>query len=238
MSWQILVIRIAGTLAGVIALGVLFWSLSWWLRRRQIRQLEANLTEHLRSVGVSAEERRVKGTVVHSHEGDDTVILRHLVTTRVWLRGIQSIEIWRIIRKGKKESVTLDEMTFVVTPESGMSLNRIPLLTNIVKTHTTSGKSGFQWRGFEWGRLPLLVDRLDVDTDLNSRLLRHLDNDLLDDLRITALSGDRVGITTSYRPQQLPSRDFLTCIEDIADHIREYVAEFNRIRELQNNPSR
>jgi hypothetical protein len=238
MGWQIVAIRIVGTLGGLILLSVLLWSFSRWSRRRQIRHLEANLVEHLRSIDVSTEKQRVKGTVVRTHEDDHAVTLHHLVTARVWLRGIQSIEIWRISRKGERESVTLDEMTFVVIPEAGMSLNRIPLLTNAIKIHTTGDKSCLRWRGFEWGRLPLLADRLETDIGLNNRLLRHLDTDLPKNLRITALSADRVGITTSYNPQRLPSRDFLTCIEDIADHIREYVAERNRTRELQDNAIR
>jgi hypothetical protein len=238
MGWQTVAIRTIGTLVGVIVLALLFWSYSRRARRRQIRQLEANLVEHLRSIGVSAEKQRVKGAVVRTHGDNHAVILHHLVTVRVWLRGIQSIEIWRITRKGEKESVTLDEMTFVIVPEPEMSLNRIPLLTSAVKTHSNGAKTGFKWRGFEWGRLPLLVDRLEVDTDLNSRLLRHLDTDPPENLRITALSGDRVGITISYSPQRLPSRDFLICIEDIVDHIQEYVAERNRTRELQNSHRR
>jgi hypothetical protein len=235
MGWQALVIRIGGTLVGLTLLCVLFWSLSRWSRRHQIRQLETHLVEHLRGIGVDAEEQKSKGTVTRTHDDDYALILRHLVTIRVWLRGIESIEIWRITRKGNKESPTLDEMTFVITPEPGMSLNRIPILTNIAKTHITEGKNGFEWRGFEWGRLPLLVDRLKVDADLNNRLLGYFNTDLPDNLRITVLSGDRIGITTSYSPQRLPSRSFLVCIEDIADHIRDYVAERNRTRELQNS---
>jgi hypothetical protein len=126
-------------------------------------------------------------------------------------------------------------MTFVILPEPGMRLNRIPILTNLVKTPADKGKNGFKWRGFEWGRLPLLVDRLKIDTGLNRRLLRYLDTDLPDNLRITVLSGDRIGITTSYNPQRLPSHEFLNCIEDITDHIHDYIAERNRTRELQNS---
>ena len=235
MGWQALIIRIGGTLAGLTILGVLFWSLSRWSRRHQIKQLEAQLVEHLRGIGVGAEEQKSKDIVTYTHEDDCAAILRHLVTARVWLRGIESIEIWRITRKGEKKSVTLDEMTFVIIPEPGMSLNRIPILTNLVKTPATKGKNGFKWRGFEWGRLPLLVDRFKADKDLNNRLLGHFDSDRTDELRITALNGDRIGITTSYSPQQLPSRGFLACIEDIADHIHDYVAERNRTRELQNS---
>jgi len=235
MDWQTLVIRIGGTLVGLTILCMLFWSLFRWSRRHQLRQLETHLVEHLKGIGVGAEEQKSKGTVTRTHDDDYALILRHLVTIRVWLRGIESIEIWRITRKGNKESQTLDEMTFVIIPEPGISLNRIPILTNFIKTHTTEGKNGFKWRGFEWGRLPLLVDRLELDTNLNNRLLRYCDIDQLDNLRITALSGDRIGITMIYNPQRLPSRNFLVCIENIADHIREYVAERNRTRELQNS---
>lgn len=233
MGWQALVIRIGGTLAGLAFLGVLFWFVSRCLRKHRTRQLKAQLVEHLRSVGVDAEEQKSKNAVTRTHEDEHAVILRHLVTIRVWLKGIQSIEIWRITRMGDRETVTLDEMTFVISPEPGMILNRIPILTNLVKTYTTEGKNGCKWHGFEWGRLPLLVNKLKVDTDLNSRLAGHLETGLADNLRITALSGNRIGITTNYSPQQLPSRGFLTCIEDISDHIRDYIAEQNRVRKLQ-----
>ena len=134
-----------------------------------------------------------------------------------------------------KDSVILDERTFVIIPEPGISLNRIPILTNLVITRANKGKNGFKCRGFGWGRLPLLVDRLKVDTELNSRLLGYFNTDLPDNLRNTALPGDRLGITTSYRPQRLPSRDFLACIEDIADHIHNYLAERNRTQELRSS---
>lgn len=234
MDWQVLVIRIGGTLASLTLIGVLFWSLSRRSRRHQIKQLEDQLVEHLRGIGVDAEGQKSKDTVTHTHEDEYAVILRHLVTARVWLRGIESIEIWRIARKIERKSVTVDEMTFVIIPEPGMSLNRIPILTNLIKTPVTKDKNGFKWCGFEWGRLPLLIDRLKADNDLNHRLLGDFDSELTDGLRITALNGDRIGITTSYNPQQLPSRGFLACVEDIADHIRGYVAERSRSRELQN----
>jgi hypothetical protein len=191
--------------------------------------------EYLRSVGIDAERQNGKNIVKHTREDDYAVILRHLITIRVWLRGVESIEIWRITRKGEKESSTLDEMTFAITPEPSMNLNRIPILTNLIRADTAMSKSELKWCGFEWGRLPLLVDRLKADTYLNSRLLEHFDTNFEDDLRITALSGNRIGITTSYNPRKLPSRGFLSCIEDIAGHILNYVAERNRSRELQNS---
>jgi hypothetical protein len=237
MGWRAFSIGIRDTLAGLTFFRTLFWLFPRWSRRYQIRQLEAQLVEHLRGIGVDSERQTHKGTVRRAHEDEYAVILRHLVTIRVWLRAIRSIEIWRITRKGDREIVTLDEMTFVMTPEPGMSLNRIPILTNLIRTRTTKGKNRFKWRGFEWGRLPLLVDRLKADTDLNNRLLGYFDSGMVDDLRITALDGERIGITTSYSPQQLPSRGFLTCIDDIAEHISDYVAEQNRTRELQSSRS-
>jgi hypothetical protein len=235
MDWQALAIRTGGTLASLTFVRTLFWPIPRWIRRHQLRQLEAELVEHLRGIGVGSEKQKITDTVRRTHEDDYAVILRHLVTIRVWLRIIQSIEIWRITRKVDREIITLDEMTFVIIPAPGMSLNRIPILTNLVKTGTTSDKNGFEWRGFEWGWLPLLADRLKIDTALKNRLLGYFNSGMIDDLRITALDGGRIGITTSYSPQQLPSRGLLTCIEDIADHIYNYVTERNRARELQNN---
>ncbi len=234
MSWS-LIIRIGSTLAGLAFLGMLLWLLPRWSRRRQIKQLEAKLTEHLRGIGVRVEKQKARSTVVHTHEGDSTLVLRHLVTARVWLRRIQSIEIWRISRKDAKESITLDEITFVVIPEQGMSLSRIPILTNLIKSAEIRDDNGMEWRGFEWGRVPLLVDKLKVDMDLNSRLRGYFDASPSGDLRITVLPGDRIGITTRYHPQRLPSPEFLSCLEDIADHIHDYVAERNRTRYLQNS---
>ena len=234
MSWSLL-IGISGTLVALTLLGILLWLLTRWSRRRQIRQLEAKLIEHLRNIGIRVEKQKAHGTVVRTHEDDSTVMLRHLISIRVWLRGIQSIEIWRIIRKVAKESTTLDEITFVVAPKPGMSLNRIPILTNLTNSSKISDDNGLEWHGFEWGRVPLLVDRLKVDTNLNNRLRGHFDIVLSDEIRITVLAGDRIGITTRYHPQRPPSPEFLSCFEDIADHIHDYVAERNESRQLQDN---
>ncbi|HEY32419.1 MAG TPA: hypothetical protein G4O10_04875 [Dehalococcoidia bacterium] len=232
MSWQALVI-IGGILAGLAFLGMLFWLLSKRSRKRLIHQTEVQLVEHLRSIGVKAEIQKVKRKVVRTREDGYPVILRQLVTTNVWLRGIQSIEIWQVTRKGEEKSTTLDEISYMITPEPGMTLYRIPILTNIVTVQTADGKTEFEWRGFEWGRLPLLVDRLRTDRNLNSRLLRHFYTNLPDNLRITASSGDKIGITMSYNQQQLPSRELLTCIEDIASHVCDYVAERNSARKQE-----
>lgn len=234
MGWQTLVIIIGFTLIGLVLLSVLFWFVSRWSTRHRTRRLGTQLVEYLRSVGIDAERQNGRTTMKHTHEDDYAVVLRHLLTIRVWLRGIESIEIWQITRKGERKSSTQDEMIFVIVPEPGMSLNRIPILTNLVRADTAAGYSRLKWRGFEWGQLPLLVDRLRADTYLNSRLLEYLDTNLLDDLRITALSGNRIGITTSYNPRKLPSRGFFSCIEDIAGHILDHVAEQNRSRDSQN----
>lgn len=192
----------------------------------------------MEGIGVRAEVQRGKDTVVRVHEDGYTVILRQLVTINICLKGIQSIEIWRVTRKGKEKAMTLDQVTYVITPEPGMTLNRIPILTNMVRTHTANGKTGFKWQGFEWGRLPLLTDKLKTDQGLNSRLLGLIDEDVIDTLRITASSGEKIGITTSYNPQRLPSREFLACIEDIANHVCDYVAERNSARGKEESKAR
>jgi len=43
-----------------------------------------------------------------------------------------------------KESVILDERTFVIIPEPGMSLNRIPILTNLDMIRANKGKNEFK----------------------------------------------------------------------------------------------
>jgi len=188
------------------------------------------LLEHLGSIGVRAELQKIESKELKRREEGYRVRLRQLADIRVWLKRIQSIEVWRESKKRKDESTTDDEITYVVTFEPGLSLYRIPILTSTVKTQRVGGKIRFQWRGFQWGRLPLLVDRLKADRGLNRRLLRHFNQSLADDLRIRALSGDRVGIATSYSPQRLPSREFLDCMEDIAQHVNDYVAERNKER--------
>jgi hypothetical protein len=238
MGWQAPVIGIGSTLAGLVFLGVLFWSLSEWSRKRLARQMELQLAEHLRRIGVKAEVQRGNSTVVRTREDGYAVILRQLVTTDVWLKGIQSIEIWRVIRKSEEKSAPLDEITYVIMPEPGMTLNRIPILTNIIGTQTAGGKTGFEWRGFKWGQLPLLADRLKMDKELNSRLRGYLTANVPDGLRITASSGEKISITMNYYPQRLPSREFLTCLEDIASHVHEYVAERNSVLKQEANKAR
>ena len=233
MGWQALVTRIGIILASLASPLNLFPFLSGRGRRRLIRRVESDLVEHLRSIGIRVELQKVRGAPVRTREDVYAVTLRQLATARVWLTGIHSIEVWRITRKGKDESITLDEITYVVALEPGVTLTRIPILTNAVRAEITEGTAELQWRGFEWGRLPLLVDRLKVDRDLNSRLLEHFSKGQPRDMRITALSeeGKRVGITTTYDPQWLPSREFLACIEEIAGHVRDYVTERNKARE-------
>lgn len=189
------------------------------------------MVEHLGSIGVRAEMENAASREVRRREEGQRVRLRQLAEFRVWLKKIESIEVWRETRKVNNESVAEDEITYVVAFEPGVSLSRIPVLTNTVVTHTRGGEVRFHWRGFEWGRVPLLEGRLKGDKGLNRRLLGYIRQDMASDLRIRALSGERVGITTGYNPTRLPSRGFLDCIEEIAQHVNDYVAERNRERE-------
>lgn len=226
-GWQIALI--------IIACLASLWMVTRFLARRSpehlLQQVTNQLLEHLESIEVSAQTQEAESQKIRRREEGRVVTLRQLASCRIWLRRIHSIEVWREAKKGKDEPITEDEITYVITFEPGITLGRIPILTNIVSIQIAGGKNRVQWRGFEWGRVPLLVDRLRADTALNSRLQKHVNKDLPDDLRIRALSGNRVGITMVYNPHRLPTREFLTCIEDIAEHVNEYVTERNRERE-------
>ena len=211
-----------------------FWLLyryrARWSRRRLRQQVEAQLVEHLRSIGVRVEPRRVEDAEIRRREDEYAVRLRQLADARVWLRGIDSVEVWHKTKKAGRESVVEDEITYVASLEPGLNLDRIPILTSTVRLQTEGGETAFWWRGFEWGRLPLVADRLRVDQDLNRRLLRHFNTDTPGDLRIRAMPPDRVGISTSHDPEWMPSRELLECIEVISRHVNDYVAERNRER--------
>jgi len=191
------------------------------------------LLEHLESIGVTAQPHEVESQKIRKREEGYRVTLRQLAGFRIWLRRIHFIEVWREAKKEKNKSATEDEITYVITFEPGTKLGRIPILTNIVSIQMAEGKSRFKWRGFEWGKVPLLVDKLKADKALNSKLRKHISQDLANDLRIRALSGNRVGITMIYNPHRLPTREFLACMEDIAKHVNEYVTERNIEREQQ-----
>jgi len=191
------------------------------------------LLEHLESIGVTAQPHEVESKKIRKREEGYRVTLRQLAGFRIWLRRIHFIEVWREAKKGENEPATEDEITYVITFEPGTKLGRIPILTNIVSIQVAEGKGRFKWRGFEWGKVPLLVDKLKADKALNSKLRKHISQDLANDLRIRALSGNRVGITMVYNPHRLPTREFLDCMEDIAEHVNEYVTERNIEREQQ-----
>ena len=227
--WQIALI--------IIACLALLWVVVRFPFRRSasnpLQQVTNQLLEHLESIGVSALPHEVESNKIRKREEGYRVTLRQLAGFRIRLRRIHFIEVWRESKKRKNESTTEDEITYVITFEPGTTLGRIPILTNIVGIKVAEGKSRFRWRGFEWGKVPLLVDKLKADTALNSKLRKHIDEDLANDLRIRALSGNRVGITMVYDPHSLPTREFLACMEDIAEHVNEYVTERNIEREQQ-----
>jgi hypothetical protein len=227
--WQIALI-ITACLA---SLWVVIRILSRRSASHPFQQVTNQLLEHLESIGVTAQPHEVESSKVRKREEGYRVTLRQLAGFRIRLRRIQFIEIWREAKKGKNESAIEDEITYVITFEPGTKLGRIPILTNIVGIRMAEGKSRFKWRGFEWGKVPLLVDKLKADKALNSKLRKHISQDMADDLRVRALSGNRVGITMVYNPHCLPTREFLTCMEDIAEHVNEYVTERNIEREQQ-----
>jgi len=179
------------TVACLALIGLGFWFQSRHSARRLSREVEQQLVSHLSSLGIRAQVQKRQGRVIRSREKDCQVTLRQLAHLRVWLRGIGSIEVWRERRKGKEEFSTEDEMTFVVALEPGLTLMRIPILTNLVPSKTP-GDTAFEWRGFRWGRLPLLESRLKADETLNRRLQRQLNRGLPGDLRVRALGSDRV----------------------------------------------
>jgi len=227
--WQIALI--------IIACLASLWVVIRFLSRRSagypLQQVTNQLLEHLESIGVSAQPHEVESDKIRKREEGYRVTLHQLAGLRIWLRRIQFIEVWREAKKGKNESAIEDEITYVITFEPGTTLRRIPILTNIVSVQMAEDKSRFRWRGFEWGKVPLLVDKLKADKALNSKLRKHISQDMADDLRVRALSGNRVGITMVYDPHRLPTREFLACMEDIAEHVNEYVTERNIEREQQ-----
>jgi len=198
-----------------------------------LQQVTNQLLEHLESIGVEAQTQEAESKKIRRREEGYRVTLRQLASFRIWLKRIHSMEVWREAKKGKDEPTLEDEITYVIAFEPGTTLGRIPILTNIVGIQMAEGKTRFQWRGFEWGKVPLLVDKLKADKALNSKLRKHISQDLANDLRIRALSGNRVGITMVYNPHRLPTREFLACMEDIAEHVNEYVTERNIEREQQ-----
>lgn len=224
-------------IACLASLWVIFRFISRRSTTRLLREVKTQLLGHLKSIGVRAELQKGENSEIRRREEGYRVRLRQLAGVRVWLTRIQSIEVWRETRKRESNSVTEDEITYVVAFEPGITLSRIPILTNMVRMETAGGKTRFQWRGFQWGRLPLLVDRLRADRSLNRRLRNYYSQDVVDDLRVRALSSKGVGITTSYNRQKLPSREFLNCIEDIAQHVNDYVAERNSEREEDSLPA-
>jgi hypothetical protein len=168
---------------------------------------------------------------VRRREDEYAAVVRQLADIRVSLNGIDSIEVWqKTLKARRKETIVEDEITYLTPVKPGLTLSRIPILTWTVRQATEDGGTGFCWQGFEWGRLSIIADQLRKDTDLNKRLLRHFNEDVPGNIRIRALAGDRVGISTSYGARRMPSRHFLACIKDIVKHVDTFVAEQTRQR--------
>ncbi|HEY91763.1 MAG TPA: hypothetical protein G4O07_08005 [Dehalococcoidia bacterium] len=224
--------RLSGSAAGLVSLSAPFRHFIKQSIRRPTHQVEIQLEEHLNSIGVPVELIRERNISQHRREAKGmTVTTNLLARAHVCLKRITSIEVYRVSTRSREKSTVLDEITYITDLEPGVTLTRIPVLTNAVLTEREDSPAAFYWSGFEWGKLPLLAHCLEVDKDLNRRLLHHFSTDTPGDLRITALPDNKVGITTSYDPQYLPSRGFLSCLEQIADHINRYAVEQNRTRD-------
>jgi hypothetical protein len=195
------------------------------------RRIQAELRAHLEDLGIDATPLAVSRAGVRAQEHQDTVTVRQLAQLRVRLGAIESLEVWRISRKGKDLSIVEDELTCVATLPPGLTLTRVPILTSTVRDSATHGGTLFEWRAFSWGNLPLVADRLRADVPLNRHLAHLLESEIPGELRIRAFPGDRVGISIRYDAGHLPSRDILDCFADIFRHVAAYVAERNRARE-------
>ena len=228
----VVAIELPGAAAGLATLWASVRDLMRGPTGRLMRQVQTQLPAHLESIGVRVEVRKARNVSIRRRESRDSVVIMHLLAhARVWLKGVDSVEVWRVITKARDGSTVVDEISYVAELDPTLTLTRIPILTNAVRAQTDAGRTTFYWSGFEWGNVPLLAHRLEADEDLNSRLLRHFNTDVPGDLRITAYPNDRVGITTDYDAQRPPTREFLSCIEHVINHVNEYVAERNRARD-------
>ncbi len=190
------------------------------------------LLRHFQGIGVGATPYRVSRARRRYRERHEVTVLRRRLAFRLDLSLIDALELWQVSTTAQEQAQPVSELTFVVRLKPGVSLERVPLLTSATARPEGAGLR-LEWWGFEWGRLPLLVDRLRADTRLNNCLAHHLQDDFPQRLRITALSEKALGITTPYDPQRLPSRQLLDCYETIAAHACAYIADLNRARAEQ-----
>jgi hypothetical protein len=204
---------------------------SSFLSRKSVKQrIEEDLLKHFDSIGITASQKNWIAESLHRREGDEKVILQKLASLSVKLNNIVSIEVWREKRKHGHISTTQDELVYKIPFRNGITLRRIPVLTNMSIVHTAD-KNNLEWTGFTWGKLPLLVERLQADNELNNKLHKIYEENMLCELRIRALSDDNVDIVSEYNPQRLPPRELITCVEAIAKHVISYVNEQNKARD-------
>lgn len=206
----------------------------WYLVRQKMEQ---HLLTHFQSLGVEVCTKMWAEVKTRRREGNEKVTLRKLANLDIQMGEISSIEVWRQTRKQGRVSMTFDELSYIVMLKPDISISRIPILTSTAIPQTTNDKT-FEWVGFTWGKLPLLVERLKVDTPLNNKLQKSFDVNMLTELRIRALYEDRIEIVSNYDPQKLPSRELLDCIEDIAKHVISYITEQNEYRDHQDEITR
>jgi hypothetical protein len=207
--------------------------LAGWWTRRGTEPVAFRLLGHLEDLGVAVETARRHGKPVRRREGKIRLTHWLLARLEVGLPRIRTIEVWRVVTRSRDGTSVLEEITFLAPIGPGRDMTRLPILTNAAASPVAGGGREIVWRGFEWGRLPLLRDHLTADGELNRRLLGRADGELSGGLRITANSGNRVGVTTTFDRHCLPSADFLDCIDRIFGHVDDYLAERNLAREAE-----
>lgn len=212
--------------------------LAGWWTGSGAKPVPFRLVGHLQDLGIAVETARRQGKPVRRREGKTRLTHRLLARFEVGLPRVRTIEVWRVITRNREATSVLEEITFLAPVGPGRDMTRLPILTNAAARPATGGGRAIVWRGFEWGRMPLLRDRLAADGELNRRLLGRADGELSGGLRITAYSGDRVGVTTTFDRYCLPSADFLDCIDRIFGHVDDYLAERNRARQAEQREGR
>lgn len=206
-------------------------------RRENERQIEKSLLIHFNNIRIEADPQEEFKRKISSHEGNANVTMHKMASFRVDLDNIKFVEVWRYISREGFAMVIQDELSYIIPINHDDILRCIPILTNIVITKRNDGKT-FHWNGFTWGNLPLLKDRLIADEELNEKLNEFCQKGLLDEMRIHALSNDSVSIITDYNSQKLPTRELISCIEDISKHIVLYAFAASKYRDYREDTTR
>ena len=165
--------------------------LAGWWTGRGVEPVTFRLLGHLQELGVVVETGRRHGKPVRRREGKTRLTHWLLARLEVGLPRIQTIEVWRVVTRNRDATSVLEEITFLAPVGPGRDMTRLPILTYAAVRPGTGGGREIVWHGFEWGRLPLLRDRLAADGELNRRLLGHVDDYLAE--RIRARQAERRG---------------------------------------------